>query len=643
MKIEAVRIQNLRSIKDQTVDLGDYTCLVGPNGSGKSTVLCALNIFFGETVDCPTSLTELSEEDFHYRNIGEPITITVTFTDLSEEAKQDLSHYVRQGKLVVSAQAHFDLETRKAAVEQHGQRMVMPAFGPFFEALDGGALVSQLRETYSECRKQVTDLPDVSTKAAMVKSLSTYEEEHLEACDLTWSPAQFYGFSKGKNLLERHVQWVYVPPVKDVSSEQMEARNTALGRLLARTVRSKVDFSGDLNAFRQQWREQYQALLETKQDALDEISSKLAQRIAIWSHPGAGARLEWTQDAEKAVSVAPPLAQIVAIEQEFEGELSRFGHGLQRSCFLALLELLASSEDADQPTLMLACEEPEMYQHPPQARHLSTVLQRLTEGNSQVVVCSHSPYFVSGKGFADIRMARKVDAECVITQATYHAVSSAVARATGKPPMKPEGVLAKIHQSLQPSLSEMFFTPRPIFAEGLEDMAYITTYLHRMDLWDDYRRYACHLIPTFGKSNMIQPLAVAECMGITAFAVFDADGNAPDKDGARKMHADQNQAILALCGISDSDPFPEAVLSGDRVTAWPTTLADVVKAEVGAENWEANCSEASKRYGHAGGLHKNMLHIATALDIAWEAGHKSETLAELCRRIVSFGKTGRAG
>ena len=58
MKIESVRIENLRSFKDVTVQLNDYTCLVDPNGAGKSTVLYALNIFFRESIN-------LNAKSFH--------------------------------------------------------------------------------------------------------------------------------------------------------------------------------------------------------------------------------------------------------------------------------------------------------------------------------------------------------------------------------------------------------------------------------------------------------------------------------------------------------------------------------------------------------------------------------------------------
>lgn len=100
MKIESVRIENFRGFKDETIKLSDYTCFVGRNGSGKSTILYALNVFFRQHKDTSTDLSRLTAEDFHHGNIDLPIRITVAFSDLSDEAKQDLADYVRQGDLL---------------------------------------------------------------------------------------------------------------------------------------------------------------------------------------------------------------------------------------------------------------------------------------------------------------------------------------------------------------------------------------------------------------------------------------------------------------------------------------------------------------------------------------------------------------
>ena len=58
------------------------------------------------------------------------------------------------------------------------------------------------------------------------------------------------------------------------------------------------------------------------------------------------------------------------------------------------------------PTLLLGVEEPELYQHPPQARHLADVFGQMAKGNNQVLITTHSPMFVSGDGFENTQLVR---------------------------------------------------------------------------------------------------------------------------------------------------------------------------------------------------------------------------------------------
>ena len=313
MEIASIRIQNFRSFADTTMSLSDYTCLVGPNGAGKSTVLTALNVFFRESENVSTDVNRLDIEDFHLKRTGDPVRITVTFTGLSEKAEEDFSDYVRQGQLIVSAEAIFDEATGNAEVKQYGQRRAMLPFAPYFAALGDNKQVAELQEIYNELRATYPDLPTVSTKAAMTNALHDYEAQRPDECELIPIEDQFYGFSKGAgaNHLAKHIQWVYVPAVMDATSEQVEARNSALGKLLARTVRSKTNFDQTVSALRTDMQERYQTLLNGSQDALGEVSRSLQGRLSKWAHPDATVRLEWQQDPDKSVRVDEPLAHIV--------------------------------------------------------------------------------------------------------------------------------------------------------------------------------------------------------------------------------------------------------------------------------------------------------------------------------------------
>ena len=636
MRIESIHIENFRSFEDATVPFNNYACLVGPNGAGKSTVLTALNVFFRETANLPTDLSQLQQEDFHCKNTETPIRITVTFCDLSDEAQDDFSDYVRHGRLIVTAAATFDKGSGTAQVKQYGQRLGMTALSPFFEALDEGKKVGEMKEIYSALRETYQDLPKPGTKEAMVTSLRNFEADRPNECELIPSEDQFYGFSRGANRLAKHVQWVYVPAVKDATSEQVEARNSALGKLLARTVRSQTNFDETIGMLRTQMQRQYQELLDGNQSVLDDISSALQTRIAEWAHPDARLRLQWKQDPEKSVRVEEPWAHILAGEGDFEGELARFGHGLQRSYLLALLQELAGTDDATGPTLILACEEPELYQHPPQARHLAAVLNTLSHGNAQVIVSTHDPLFVSGQGFEDVRMIRKDVGQrhSAVSHMSFDKISQAVAAATGQQPVQPEGTLAKIHQALQPALNEMFFTRRLILVEGLEDTAYLLSCLNLLDKADEFRRLGGHIVASNGKSELLRPLVIARHMGIPTYVIFDADADKPDNNGRRAKHEKDNSALLVLLGKAGDDPLPAATSSGRGFTMWHSDIGAIVEADIGKDEWAAYRTEADQRYGHAGGLRKNSLHIGASLAFAWEAGKRPASLLQVCADIL---------
>ena len=378
MRIESIAVRNLRCIKDGVAYLDPYTCLVGPNGAGKSTFLQALNIFFRHLEDAHTDVISLTAEDFHLHDTTTPIEITLTFSQLSPEALGDFTEYVRQGKLIISAEATFDPKLSRAEVKQYGQRLGMAAFKPFFKAYGDEGPVAELRATFDKLENDNHDLAakkSKKTKDAMYQTLREFEAERPEQCELIRSEDQFYGISKGRNRLEKYVQWIFIPAVKDATEEQTETRNGALGKLLARTVRAKVNFSDTVEALLVTARQQYQQMLDDNEKALADVSKALRSRLAEWAHPDASLKVAWQQDSAKAVKVDPPLAGIVAGECGFEGNLARFGHGFQRSYLLALLQELASSDDKAAPTLILGCEEPELYQHPPQARHLAGVFK----------------------------------------------------------------------------------------------------------------------------------------------------------------------------------------------------------------------------------------------------------------------------
>lgn len=645
VRIEQVRIRNLRGFKDQTIPMDPYTCFVGPNGAGKSTILCALNIFFRETEGSATNLTHLETEDFFQKDTSEPIEITVTFCNLTAAEAEAFEDYHRAGKLIVSAIAVFDATTGSAQVKQYGNRVAMPDFAPFFEGLKAGARVGDLKDLFATLKAKYDGLGGASTKDQMVAALQAFEAEHQELCEVIASEDQFYGIGQAGKL-RKFVQWVYIPAVKDAALEQTEVRNTAFGRLVARTVRAQVNFSEELNTIRQEAEQKYKQLVESKKGALDSVSSALQTSLAQWANPNATARLDWHQDPKTAVRIEEPVARLTTGDGLFEGNIARFGHGMQRSYLIALLQGLSAIDDSDQPTLILGCEEPELYQHPPQARHLSSVLQSLSETNAQIILTSHSPHFVDGRGFESVRMVRRCQTSSAsqISYMTLDHLSALLSEASGKKAIPESGTLAKLNQALQLNLSDMFFTDKLIIVEGLEDDAYITAWMRLTDRWEDFRKGGCHILPAGGKSEIARPFAIATALGIPVVAVFDCDGDKlshADENvaaGNRVRHEADNRTILALAGVAD-DPFPQEPIWKERVVAWPEEMTGWLKHSMGKEQWEALGNSASAAYQGAGNLQKNTLHIAERLAKMFDEGLRPEPLEQLCDWLVEFARS----
>jgi putative ATP-dependent endonuclease of the OLD family len=636
MKIKTIRLENFRSFRDETIDLNRYSCFVGPNGSGKSSVLAALNVFFQEKSSSVTDVSNLPDEDYFCKETDTPIRITVTFDDLNQAAQDALSAYVRQNELVVTAEAVFDPGTGVGQVRHFGQRLGITDFRPFFEAEKAGARAGDLTPIYDALRQQFPDLPNARSKDDKIEALHEYEAAHPERCVLIPSEDTFYGInSTGKLAL--FVQWVYVPAVKDAGEETQESKNTALGKLIARAVRARVDVNAEVEALKTETLNRYRELLDRNQASLTELSETLQRRLGDWAHPDVRLGMAWLSDPKKSVVLQQPVAGIKTGEGEFLGDLSRMGHGFQRSYLLALLQELASSEAPDAPTLVLGCEEPELYQHPPQARHLANVFETLATGNNQIIITTHSPIFVSGDGFENIRLVKRTGARAstAVRALTFQNLCDRIREATGEDRQRRiEGLVAKIHQALQPGIAEMFFARVPILVEGLEDVSYITTQLHLSGCWSDFRRLGCHIIPANGKDKLIQPLAMAVELGLPIFVVFDADGDAT-KPEHRIKHEQDNRALMHLLNTADV-PFPADNVWGDNHAIWSTNITKVIKADFPEADYTRVTEGARQHYALEGGLEKNDLFIAEWVSLAHGEGLRSATLENLCQSIIRF-------
>jgi hypothetical protein len=422
---------------------------------------------------------------------------------------------------------------------------------------------------------------------------------------------------------------VYVPAVKDASGEQLSGKDTSFGRLFERVVRGRLKLSDAVDRIRDEALAKYGTMLDSNREPLMALTASLRTRLRDWAHPKAELAIDWQRTSD-LVRVNLPVAAVQAGEAGYITDVSRLGHGAQRCYLLALFQELAGHDDATGPRLLLGIEEPELYQHPPQARHMAEVLRRLCEHNAQALISTHSPAFVDGDRVGDIRMLRRMaTGATTVTRSSPGSVQS-ILRAAGenvKPSAK--GTLAKIHGILNAQISEMFFSRRNVFVEGPSDVAYLTTYLVLLDLWDRFRAGGCNFVPVVGKNALALPVAISLSLKVPTFLVYDLDG----EGGNEKT----NVTLAALMGHAGTNLAAAAPLILENMVAWPLEVERTVRGEIG-DGYDKLEADARRRFGDAKNLGKNGLFVADVLQSAWDAGLRSDSLAAACGRLIEWAE-----
>jgi len=275
---------------------------------------------------------------------------------------------------------------------------------------------------------------------------------------------------------------------------------------------------------------------------------------------------------------------------------------------------------------------------------LAGVLKKLSEDNAQIIICTHSPIFVDGRSFNDVRLAQKsiTTGEAEILEASLERVGRLYSEYKGdRLPKELAGVEAKIHASLQSKRSEMFFSQRLILVEGIEDEAYLTSYLHLLGYWDDFRKYGASIVPVDAKSQLLMPLIIAKELRIPTYLIFDADLNEKKADKLKK-HKEDNYALLSACGIEkpEKETFTDGFFISKGVTVWETQITDLMEKEIGSE-WSIEKTRIEVDYGHTKNLTKSALFIGDLVIALDKKGKKSGSMISLCRNIYEFLQTGQ--
>ena len=583
MKLESIRVRNYRSIRDATLELDALTVLVGANGAGKSSFVKTLELFW-------SGRPAVAAEDYHYRNVENPIKITLSFGGMSKAERDAFEPYSPDGRLVVERA----FEWADGACKPGPTYVLRHRDSKLDAARDGGTV--EIKQFYADNLRMFEN--KVLTKIADIKEEFKRNEAARHA-ELKRSPDP----ESTADLAGARPDWprglvkiMFVGAVRDASDEVQDSK-TSLITELTRAIADDLANSQKLSEFRDRASKKYGSIAEEVEKAeLARVEKNLSENLGNLIDGGA-VKLSWP---DKTLEVKPPRTAVAVSEGGGTFAVERTGHGSQQALIMAMLQTLAAGPGAaaglggagpGRPSLILAVEEPELYQHPIRQRYMARFLHELSAGTNgqpiQVVCTTHSPHFACIDRLDGIRLIKKPSQggrqETRASRTSVGCITSAL-KAAGKTPPAKSAFENTLKVIMTPWLNEGFFANTVVLVEGEADYAAILGTARL--LGHDFERIGILVIPCGGKLKMDKPMAIYRTLRVLTFAVWDGERNKRAKGpgqrsdaGMCKESADAGSDKRKSGSGAHADPTERMnagmnrhylSLLGNKATDWPS-------------------------------------------------------------------------
>lgn len=650
MIISSLHVQNFRSLLDERLDCHDLTVLVGRNGAGKSSFLQALEIFYDPTAT-------ISVEDFYADDSSKEILISVTFANLSDDEKQLFGPYLDNEQLTVARV--FVVSGGKKTGTYHGMRLQNSDFNPVREA-DGK---KDITSKYKEIREipKYSSLPTVKSADDAVHALKEWESANPSTCVRQRDDGQFFGFTEvGQGYLGRHTRFIRIPAVRDAADDATERKGSCVTELMDLVVRSTLANRKEFIKLKEEAQQKYKDVMDPeKLTELTGLQTQLTETLKCYA-PEARVSLEWTKLTD--LDFPLPKAEVKIQEDGYSALVERTGHGLQRAFILTMLQHLVvakgttrssatggeSEEGTEEsglatlPSLVLAIEEPELYQHPSRQRHMAAILSKLALGTipgvakkTQVLYTTHSPLFVGLDRFDQISLLRKehhAEGKPKITKVTKTALDSVAEElwvAGGKQGTKftADTLRPRLQAVLTPWVNEGFFADVAVLVEGEDDRAAILGAARVMG--QDLDSGGIAVIPCVGKSNLDRPLVIFRQFGIPVYVMWDSDY------GVKDAKPESNRYLLRLLRQVEDD-WPNQIIGSHA--CFKVMLEQTLADELGKETFDQFLTEVQEELGILKRSHalKNPIVLERVIAKAATKGKTSPTLKKIVESIVAL-------
>ncbi|MCX4508593.1 ATP-dependent nuclease [Streptomyces griseus] len=542
MLISNVNVQNYRGLRDLSVPVSPFGCIIGENNAGKSSILQALDIFFSGPI--------LKDSDFY--DAGKMLRIEVTLDEIKDEDLARLAEEHRGRIEKVASGGRLTLSRVYAAPGKGILRQVddVPANRKYWpssvQEMVTGKRGDELKESAVYAFPELRDILPPKPTQKDVKEAVAALADSLHESERTKGDVDLpTGMEKSIQALLPEV--IYIPAVKELSDDLKTSESASFGKLLGILVEQIKPQLADV----------------------DELFGKLRAYLNVEELPDGGVndgRLQEVRNIEQlvegnlqaafpdtrvSIEIPPPDLRSVlsnatiTVDDGVRGAFKSKGDGLRRSVTFAILRTYAElrtamrdrSAAAKSRPYLLLFEEPELFLHPRAQKQLFEAL-RVFSQDHHVLVSTHSTSFYS-------------------PQATGTFVKIAKDRSTSPPsavayPIDLSHLRAKDQFQMirQENNDAAFFSDKVLLVEGDSDHILIPHIARTLNPEWDFGKRSVAIAKVNGKSSIARYRGFFERFGVAVAVLADLDALVEgfNKLGASNVCVSKQKILMELVG-----------------------------------------------------------------------------------------------
>lgn len=255
----------------------------------------------------------------------------------------------------------------------------------------------------------------------------------------------------------------------------------------------------------------------------------------------------------------------------------------------------------------------------------------LSAGDAQVLITTHSPYFIDVEHYEGIKMFRNHAGEAKAAKSSFSTILTEYNAAFAKPLKDEDQARTKLAIQTQPKFNEGFFADKVVLVEGISDQACLETFLRLSERKPEFQKSGTAFVVCEGKSSLALMLLIARHFGIPYHVIFDGDAGSDAKYHA--AHIQDNDAIFVLAGHAPLGALPTDHVFKQNLAVWVDTIERVLEDEYAADSTTIN-QAGCDAVGHLKSSKKNPIYIAAAMKAAWDGGRSFPVLDSVINDIL---------